>query len=372
MQFSIEMSFEETKVKLLNVLKAYNGMTKEGVINQSKYSRNILTDFVFALKDIAELVGIIELQSLTATNDICDKLMGKFNNMISETMPDVIKSVIKSQHEERDHSSGKDQEKFSILVEKGNDETFSKESWSDIAKHNINDKLKHVPVQKTLVTREGQGCIVLPSKKAQDQAELALKDDFTIVKSVKSQSKILPKLMIYDIDEFGRDDASLLKEAIADKSESIRALINDGKTLDVIYIDERRRHAVLKVSPEIRNVIMKYGTVFVGMQSHRAKDHVHVIQCYACQKYGHKQGSQHCQIRVGHHHCLYCSGDHRSKDCPVKADKSKYKCLNCANSKNKQYQENSCHTSTSNSCPFVIKEKEATLRRTAFVQAKNV
>ena len=130
MQFSIEMSFEETKVKLLNVLKAYNGMTKEGVINQSKYSRNILTDSVFALKDIAEeLVGIIELQSLTATNDICDKLMGKFNNMISETMPDVIKSVIKSQHEERDHSSGKDQEKFSILVEKGNDETFSKESW---------------------------------------------------------------------------------------------------------------------------------------------------------------------------------------------------------------------------------------------------
>ena len=375
MELAFEVSFDETKTKLKDVLKVYNGLSSENVIDQGKFTRTVLTDTVFALKDIAEeLVGLIELQSITATSGICNKLVEKFSDMLAQTMPKAIKSAMDA----NSLSTGNrketqvEKEKFSLLIDKGNEEVFNTRSWNEVAKQNINDKLKNIPVKKTNVTKNGQGYILLPNKEAQEQAKLALQEDFVVTESVTTHKKILPKLVVLDIEGYSKDDKTLLKEAITDKNECVRSLANAGKVLEVVYIDERKRHAVLKVSPEIRNAVMKHGTVFIGMQSHKAKDHIHVIQCFACQKFGHKQGSEHCEMRGGHRHCLYCSGDHQSKDCRVKNDPNKYKCINCINSKNKFHQDHACHTSTSNFCPFVAREKEAALKRTAVSEAKNV
>ena len=256
------------------------------------------------------------------------------------------------------------------MIDKGNEESYDTTSWSEVTKQSINNKLKNIPVKKTNVTQSGKGYILLPSKEAQEQAETALKDDFKVTKSVTSSKKILPKLAILDVEDYSKGDNALLRQAIIDKNDVVRSLVNADKTLDVVYIDERKKHAILKVSPEIRNAIMKRGTIFIGMQSHTAKDHIHIIQCFACQKFGHKQGSQYCQIGAGKNHCLYCGGNHKSKECGVKNEPDKYNCVNCANSTNKHHKENACHTSTSRCCPFVIRERESALRRTAIADAK--
>ena len=260
------------------------------------------------------------------------------------------------------------------MLENKNDdaEKYNKNSWVDIVRSSISGKLKNIPVKRTNVTKDGQGYILLPSKEAQDQAKLALQDDFTVTKSVTTPKVILPKVVVFDVEDYSKDDKTLLIDAIKEKNEGLRLLVDAGKTLDVIYIDDRKKHAILKVSPEIRNEIMKHGRVFIGMQSHKVKDHLHVVQCFACQKFGHKQGSPHCQMASGHNLCLYCGKDHRSKECGVKNHPNQYKCVNCSNSRNKHHQDNACHTSTSSSCPFVIREKEAAMRRTASIDAKNV
>ena len=375
-QFAMEMSLDTSKDKLKDVLKVYKGLTKESVIAQGKYSRPLLTDTVFALKDIAEeLIGIIEKQLGINKQDICDTLMEKFSNLLKQTMPNAIKSAVQSTTITHDEVAQKpeEKEKFTLLIEKGNDEVFNKESWSEVTKRNISHKLKNVPVKKAAVTKEGQGYLLLPSKEAQDQAEMALKEDFNVTKAVKSQSMILPKLKIFDVDDFSKDDKSLLKNAIVEKNECIDLMIKNGKTFDVIFIDEVNKCAVVKVSPEIRNAVLKYGSVYIDMKSHKVKDHVHIIQCFACQKYGHKQGSEYCEHHMtDNFYCRYCSGNHRSTTCSVKHDTNKHRCINCVSSKVLQHQENSCHASSSSYCPIAKKEKEAIIRRTSYCEAKNV
>ena len=157
-QFAMEMSLDTSKDKLKDVLKVYKGLTKESVIAQGKYSRPLLTDTVFALKDIAEeLIGIIEKQLGINKQDICDTLMEKFSNLLKQTMPNAIKSAVQSTTITHDEVAQKpeEKEKFTLLIEKGNDEVFNKESWSEVTKRNISHKLKNVPVKKSCGDQRG-------------------------------------------------------------------------------------------------------------------------------------------------------------------------------------------------------------------------
>ena len=57
----------------------------------------------------------------------------------------------------------------------------------------------------------------------------------------------------------------------------------------------------------------------------KTEDYVYVHQCYKCQKFGHSHSN--CKANINT--CLYCSGNHRSKECNSKNNKDSYKCANC-------------------------------------------
>ena len=101
------------------------------------------------------------------------------------------------------------------------------------------------------------------------------------------------------------------------------------------------------------------------MESLRTRDHFQPTQCFACQKYGHKQGSPECSIKSNASICLYCADNHQSKACPVKKDTDKHKCANCQHSTTLKHKQNCSHTSTSLACPFMIKEINSLVMRTA-------
>ena len=101
------------------------------------------------------------------------------------------------------------------------------------------------------------------------------------------------------------------------------------------------------------------------MQAHNVKDDWHLTQCFSCQGFGHKQGSEHCKSKTGGDNSLYCGESHRSKDCPHKNNASHHKCLNCASSKNVHIRNGANgYTSTSRDCPIVIRELQALKNRT--------
>ena len=98
-------------------------------------------------------------------------------------------------------------------------------------------------------------------------------------------------------------------------------MVDTGLSFEVIYIDTKWKNAIIKVSPEIRNVINKTNRIYIDMQSLRTRDHFRPMQCYACQKHGHKQGSPECALNnTDRSICLYCGENHQSKTCEHKKD----------------------------------------------------
>ena len=179
---------------------------------------------------------------------------------------------------------------------------------------------------------------------------------------------------MFDLDNYIRDQKTGLSDAILQKNPVVKQLVDSGKSFNVLFIDDSKKYAVLKVSPEIRNEIMKYGTLYIGMQSHRVRDQFHVTQCFACQSFGHKHGSEHCSLKNGENICLYCGEKHRSKECDseIKRNKSKHKCINCLRSNNTSHHKNAHgHTSASYDCPIFSRELQSLINRTDGVVSKN-
>ncbi len=147
-------------------------------------------------------------------------------------------------------------------------------------------------------------------------------------------------------------------------------------TLEVIYIKKEVAgygSAVIKVDPRIRSFIIQNNRkIYLDLSSLHVKDQIHLVQCYACQQYGHKRGSEYCKLGKDKDICLYCAEDHKSKDCRVKRDVNKRKCHNCFTSSNAVHKRNAKgHTSTSIECPIQQREVQAVVARTAGLDPKN-
>ncbi|CAL8283007.1 unnamed protein product [Gadus morhua 'NCC'] len=136
-------------------------------------------------------------------------------------------------------------------------------------------------------------------------------------------------------------------------------------TLEVIFIQEELAglgSAVIKVDPRIRNHIIKNKRKdFLDMSAVHAIDQIHLTQCFACQKFGHKRGSQFCQFHGQEKTvCLYSAKEHESKNCSVKRDPQKHNCSNCLNSTNNRLKKTAAgHTSTSPDCPIHQRETQS-------------
>ena len=90
------------------------------------------------------------------------------------------------------------------------------------------------------------------------------------------------------------------------------------------------------------------------------------MQCYCCQRFGHKKESPKCPLRNSNNNtCLYCADQHASKICQHKSNKTKHKCSNCLDSKNPIYKENALgHTSNSFECPILQQELKVLRNKT--------
>ena len=256
-----------------------------------------------------------------------------------------------------------DKEIHSLIIEDTDNTAFTEQKWSDVLKGSVSEKLHEIPVTKSTLTAKGKGYVVFPDRESRDIAAKALKDDFIVIESDKKLKTLLPKMKIFDLDYFKKDEIEKLKSTIPKKNPKIKALVDGGATLDVIFIREPSdsdfySYAVIRVDPRIREEIIKnQRLIFIGTSSHYVRDHTHVTQCFTCQDYGHKCGSSHCSLNdKGKHTCLYCAGDHKSSHCSVKRD------ANCM--KTNKYRNAANHTSTSRECPIQEMEINRIIRRT--------
>ena len=266
--------------------------------------------------------------------------------------------------------------KHTILVKSKDteDHTFSEESWSSVVKNSIEPNLRNIPVNKSMRTKSGKGVIFFPSAKSRDLAASKLQGTCTIESQDKSTKTLYPKIKISEIptDYLGEKEKENIKNAILEKNPTIEDLVSKkGKILEVLFVQKESRfnssYAVVKVDDEIRKAVASQGhKIYIGLSSCRVSDRYHLVQCYCCQEFGHKMGSDKCKLKdSGKAICLYCAGDHPSKSCPNKKKRESLKCHNCAHSTNVNFKNNSHgHTTTSFDCPFLQQALKMTMNRT--------
>jgi hypothetical protein len=307
-----------------------------------------------------------------------EKMEEEFDKLKSHTVPNTLQGIDTV-------VSSEPTTKYSLLVKKQTDST---KSWSTIAEDLATD-LHDIPVMKSTVTKNKEAFhVAFRRKEDRDKAMQVLEGkEFDLEAGSKTQSKLSPKMKILDLeyDKYSSkngEDKNIAKErlckAIKAKNERIRSMVNDqGMILEVIYIKEEDAgcgSAVIKVDPRIRNLILQNNRkIHLDMASLHVLDQIHLVQCYACQEYGHKRSSEHCKlINTEKSICLYCADEHKSKDCPIKRDFTKRKCHNCLTSSNSVFKRNATgHTSTSAECPIQQREVQTVVSRTAGLDPKN-
>ena len=377
-------SSSATESELIKLKRSFNDVTSTfnlqgktlAQLNTSAYKKEVLAEALITVIDIYQnTINLIEKDN--NPQDVVERIANKVQNAIAKMVPELVANVLKKDENTTTKEENiQDREKHVIILENKDDteEKYDDSTWTQVVKRSISKKLKNIPVQKSVVTKSGQGCLFFPTKDDQAQAHSILQDEFKVSSSTNKVKLLLPKLKVSKIDEsYKKEDNEILKADILNKNPYLRAFSSDTNVFEVIIIDEKQHFCILKVSPSIREAIMKRGSIFINMESHTVKDQVHVIQCFRCQEHGHKKGENECKLKNDTKNiCLYCSGDHESRNCGFKKDASHWNCSNCAHSKNPKYKMNSKgHTTTSSQCPYVIQQTKAIISRTQGLELKN-
>ena len=206
---------------------------------------------------------------------------------------------------------------------------------------------------------------------------------------------LLPKLTIYnvpldfDVPSSDHDDSNpgesavefrnavktQLLENILHKNESVKHLVENGSTVEVIYVQKHKYccTAALKVSPDVRHHIINacQSKIYVFSSRCRVTDRYHYKQCFHCQGFGHVAGE--CPFKDEAPTCMYCSGNHLSRSCMHKRNRSRHTCSNCLKSSNPSISSKaSSHNAGSHLCPMVAPIIESIQSKTNLALSKNL
>ena len=161
-----------------------------------------------------------------------------------------------------------DKEKHVIVLnEKDSDAKFDQTTWSTVVKGTLNDQLKSIPVDKSLLNKSGKGCLFFPNKQARNEAKAILEPLFDVTVDSRPRKNVMPKIKVFDIDTEVYCDKDELKHAIIGKNPNINNLIEKDNDLEIILINKTFNFAILKVTPSIRRMLINNGKLFLGMHS---------------------------------------------------------------------------------------------------------
>lgn len=158
---------------------------------------------------------------------------------------------------------------------------------------------------------------------------------------VRSAIKNNPRLLIKNIHPDINSDNDLI-ESIISLNELNECTLSDFKVITTLKLKSLQKHVVVEVTPKIRKKLLEKGFLWIGWKKCAVVDHLNVVQCFKCQKFGHyEKDCKNIQL------CVKCSGTHSLKAC----DKEDRACVNCVNYNNK-YKTNVPvdHTANDKSC----------------------
>lgn len=171
---------------------------------------------------------------------------------------------------------------------------------------------------------------------------------------IKPEVKLNPRIIVHGIP------VEYTKEEIA---ESIIELnLPDFKQEDIKVIsmypqrEKKHRSCIVEVTPECRKALEKSQSIYIKWLSCRFADHISVLQCFKCLKFGHRATD--CKNTAK---CSTCAGDHKFEDCDSRETTC---CVNCQVAK----MQNVNHSAFGKSkCPLLRRKIERKAGRINYV-----
>lgn len=238
-------------------------------------------------------------------------------------------------------------ERPKIIVRTDREEIRSSEEIKNIIKGTIDPAKTKIKIDKMIRGLDKKIIIEAPEesvKKIMENEEVKAAD----LKRVKEEG-LRPRLVIMRVSK--GTTASELKEAILKQNLTEHSISEDEIGVKYKYgpRDQATVNWVLEVSPRVRNLALNRGRVYIGWDSCPVRDHIRVIRCYRCQKYGHL--AKNC--RSEKEFCAYCAGEHQTKEC---REPEEYKCcINCIRGKIRD-RELLRHEATESKCPEYVRK----------------
>ena len=168
----IDDEFIKLKQSFDDVMTTFNlkGRTHSQISANGSYKGDLLAEAFVSVADICQkALGMYE--NRLSTPSTIDNIVSKVTNVVSNMVPSLVNDVLKSSGIGKavDNTTSKsmmsENDKHIIIVEDKNDisKTYDDNSWSQVIRSSLNGKLKSIPVQKSLVTKAGQGCLFFPT-----------------------------------------------------------------------------------------------------------------------------------------------------------------------------------------------------------------
>ena len=284
----------------------------------------------------------------------------------------------------------KTSEKHVLLLEPLKSEVMSTVDAKKKSLRSINDAISGVNVEFCSVRKSGIVAIGFKNSDAKKQAEEQLKKDDCCSSTFLSRDpkKLVPKITVTGINEVlfescNKEDNDGMKKILLDdilnRNCNLKTLTESSKDefLSVVMIQKVMPNAhtvsytaALKMSSKVRKMIYDNDNkLYISLNRCKVYDRYHIKQCYHCQRHGHLSDNCPSKEEKQSPSCFYCSGDHRSKDCP---DKKKLCCINCIKSNHPAIVKGaSSHSAASSQCPILKSHINSLKEKTENWMGKN-
>lgn len=212
-----------------------------------------------------------------------------------------------------------------IVIKPKNREQGSSATRKAIEKQ-VNPGTIGAEVSRVRFVRDGG--VAISCKKREDIKNISEKikkhmsDDYEINVPEKKN----PRVKITNIEKKLTEDEDTLIETIV-LQNNITTDKNRIMKVIATYEDKQRKSetVIMEVDHETYGQITKKDVLHIGWRKCRYFDHVNVVQCYKCWKFGHMSN----QCRGSNVVCPRCSEHHKQQDCKSEVEV----CTNCKHAK---------------------------------------
>nr|CAI5820052.1 unnamed protein product [Callosobruchus analis] len=199
-----------------------------------------------------------------------------------------------------------------------------------------------------------------------DNLKRTLQSDIGSKYNICDSTKFRPRVVIEDIPKgYTKDRGD--KNKIELKNNFLCTMISDNKLsvdenelkIISVFVKKSSVNVVLECPPSQFKFLLCRGFVYIGWVRCRLEEHLNVVRCFKCAKYGHISKDCRSENAV----CHKCSENHETKHCV-----SNNKC--CPNCKfhNLRYKTNwpLDHSASSTTCNFYLKKVHTTRLKTSY------